>query len=113
MEFQEEVLNQRVPKLILQPIVENSFAHGFENKTDKMKVWIKGYEKDNWWYVEVKDNGQGFDDEALINIKREIENIKRSFNYNEEIEGFEIGKIGLLNTYARMMIFYKNKFVLI
>ncbi|ABP66715.1 histidine kinase internal region [Caldicellulosiruptor saccharolyticus DSM 8903] len=111
MEFQEEVLNQRVPKLILQPIVENSFAHGFENKTDKMKVWIKGYEKDNWWYVEVKDNGQGFDDEALINIKREIENIKRSFNYNEEIEGFEIGKIGLLNTYARMMIFYKNKFV--
>lgn len=111
MEFQEEVLNQRVPKLILQPIVENSFTHGFENKTDIMKIWIKGYVKDNWWYVEVRDNGQGFDDKALINIKREIENIKRSFNYNEEIEGFEIGKIGLLNTYARMMIFYKNKFV--
>lgn len=53
-----------IPKLIIQPIVENSILHAFE-ETDNGTISITAYKNDNKLYIEVTDNGCGIPDDLL------------------------------------------------
>lgn len=61
IEAPENILLQKVPKLILQPIVENAVIHGLEQKTEAGKVTVKASEKENMLNIEISDNGLGMD----------------------------------------------------
>ncbi|MBQ8488950.1 MAG: sensor histidine kinase [Pseudobutyrivibrio sp.] len=58
----------RIPKLILQPFVENSLLHGFENIGYKGKVIININSDENTIYFKLRDNGKGIDKEQLQKI---------------------------------------------
>ena len=53
-----------VPKLIIQPIVENAILHGLE-ECENGKIWLKVYQVENSLCIDVKDNGCGIDDEIM------------------------------------------------
>lgn len=61
LELQEETLECRVPKLIIQPLVENSIVHGLEQKAGSCRVVIKSEIVDDSLFIYVKDNGVGMD----------------------------------------------------
>lgn len=107
----EQVKNNLLPKITLQPIVENSLNHGFTKKSGVMEVTIKGYIKDDWWYIEIIDNGDGFDNNTLEKLKKEMELIKDKFISGDSGTEFAIGGMGLLNTYARLLLFFNNDFI--
>ncbi len=65
MDIAEGMMDYKIPKLILQPIVENAIVHGFENIEDKGKLRIVGYEKQDDIYFEVHDNGIGMTEEQI------------------------------------------------
>jgi len=65
VEVDESVLRFQIPKLTLQPLVENSIYHGLKQKSDKGLLTIKGYMENATVKIEVYDNGVGMD-EALI-----------------------------------------------
>jgi sensor histidine kinase YesM len=51
----------RVPPLLLQPLVENSFVHGFEKSGQEGHVQVSAYKDEEYLYLKIEDNGQGFD----------------------------------------------------
>ena len=52
-----------VPKLILQPLVENAIQHGIEMTEGGGRIEITGAMEDNYLVFRVKDNGQGMSPE--------------------------------------------------
>ena len=61
----EELLDQEIPKMSLQPIVENAVLHGIEPVAEDTTVYIKGWEQDGEFVIEVTDSGRGMTPEEL------------------------------------------------
>lgn len=102
---------ETIPKIVLQQIVENSINHGFEKIQTTMEISISGYISGGWWFIEIRDNGQGFNPEILDDLLIQMKAIKSELAGSELHTGFAIGGMGLLNTYARMVLFYNRQFV--
>ncbi len=67
-EISEEAENFVVPKLILQPLVENSIYHGIRLKGEKGLIRIKGFVADDGLHVIVRDTGVGMSREQIDEI---------------------------------------------
>lgn len=65
--IQEDVWNQLIPKLTLEPIVENAIVHGFEEKADNCRIEVFIEKKEEYLILTVKDNGDGMSEEELEN----------------------------------------------
>lgn len=61
----EELLSARMPRLVLQPLVENAVVHGLEEKTGEGIVKVVVESSRNVLYVYVKDDGVGMDTEQM------------------------------------------------
>ena len=59
------ILPMRIPKLVLQPVVENSFQHGIRNLATQGSVSIRGYQEDDAILLSVEDNVVGIPPEKL------------------------------------------------
>lgn len=98
----ERIKEIRIPKLLIQPLVENAVKYG----TDTEPPWlieIKGCIIDGYWQIMVRDNGPGFSKEKLNLLEKDIEMIKH-------IETFPDTKsMGLLNVFARLYLSYRDK----
>jgi sensor histidine kinase YesM len=86
-----------IPKLLLQPIIENSIKYGFMKKMD-IKIDIKGYKKNNILYLSVKDNGMGMSGHEASKLN---ESMKSSNNSTESN--------GLYNIARRLYLQYGEK----
>lgn len=105
------IQNEIVPKTALQQIAENCINHGFHNSASTMCVTINGYSKEGNWYIEVSDNGQGFGEEALRELNNKMAIAKRRlFQEKSNIE-LEIGGMGLINTYVRLLLIYSDSLI--
>jgi two-component system sensor histidine kinase YesM len=93
----EEILAIRVPKFILQPIVENSLVHGIEGKTGQGRIWIKAGKKGEDLEYEIRDNGAGINAETLEKIRAGA-------------AGLSEDQIGLRNVRQRLGFYYGNDF---
>ena len=95
----------RVPKLILQPIVENAYVHGLKPKKGKGCIMIETTESGGQFEISVMDNGIGMDEEAVSRIKRLFESeepgIKNEYNWQS---------IGLKNVHDRIRFLYGEEF---
>ena len=88
MELEERI----VPKLILQPIVENAILHGLR-ECEEGSIFINIYEKDDVLFIEVSDDGIGIEEEVVKQInERSIEKRK--------------GHIGLRNVDSILSLHY-------
>ena len=59
-EIEPEITGLLVPKIILQPIVENAIKHGVSQVRRHGMITVRGYRKGDDVYLEVSDNGCGF-----------------------------------------------------
>jgi len=55
----EVYLNDHVPKIILQPLIENALYHGIEYMVDEGKIQIEVYQETSHLVLSVEDNGLG------------------------------------------------------
>ncbi|WP_282941026.1 sensor histidine kinase [Paenibacillus sp. RC67] len=62
----ESILQLRIPKLILQPLVENSILHGFKDREEGGSIRIVLRRTKQMLYVSVEDNGVGMDVDGLL-----------------------------------------------
>ncbi|SJZ35127.1 sensor histidine kinase [Anaerorhabdus furcosa] len=86
-----------IPKLIIQPLIENSIKHNFKTK-NTLSIWITADIIDDQLIIEVEDNGEGMNGEELSKI-------------NEIINSKEINQtshIGLANVAKRLYLQYKD-----
>lgn len=63
------VPDHSVPKLILQPLVENAIEHGLDpSKQEEKKLWINVSQNEKMLYLRVRDNGSGMAQEKAEQI---------------------------------------------
>lgn len=96
-----------IPKLIIQPLVENCFKHGFSDSLQPWNIKITCIITSNIFKIEIEDSGNGFNQKALEdfnNFSNEYTLRKHSDLYKDLI----IGGLGLKNIYSRLNIFYKD-----
>lgn len=96
-----------MPKLILQPIVENCFQHGLREIKTEWKIVIEIKEAEKHWFVKVSDNGRGFGREAMEKLDEKLENWQD--NLSDDIGSLGIGGYGLINVIIRLKIAYGKK----
>ena len=68
----EIVLKQEIPKMSLQPIVENSIYHGIEQMAEDTNIYIKGYIENGDCIIEITDAGKGMTDEEVEKLRLKI-----------------------------------------
>ena len=77
LEFVEHVddglLDEEIPCLILQPLVENAIDHGVDPKVSGGKVVLDIRREMGWMVVQVRDDGVGMDEERLRQVQRQLE----------------------------------------
>lgn len=67
-----EVMNARIPKMTLQPIVENAIFHGMENKIGKGHIEIHIESDEERVFVLVEDDGVGMSPEELAALQEKL-----------------------------------------
>ena len=70
-DIDESLLKQAVPKLIIQPIVENAIIHGIENSKNKNLLYISVKRENECIVIIVKDTGIGMTDEKVSELLKE------------------------------------------
>lgn len=96
----DRTLDYMIPKLTLQPLVENSIVHGLEVRAGKGKISIRIQETDRTVLVYVEDDGVGIEESRLDTINKILRQ-----NENEPQNKPDIG-IALYNINARMKLLY-------
>ena len=91
----DEAYEAIIPKLIIQPLVENSIIHGFENQMEGI-IEIDIYRYGNDLMIEVSDNGDGIDEKAMKMINE----------YHSSAEE----SIGLKNIKRILMLYFGNDY---
>jgi len=94
----EEFLDCLIPKLIIQPMIENAVKYGFE-KQDELSVNISCRRMDNYLVLICQDNGYGMDEETLKNIRLLL---------TEEVN--ESTHSGLYNIHRRIQLRYGKEY---
>ncbi|OQY30796.1 MAG: hypothetical protein B6241_15290 [Spirochaetaceae bacterium 4572_59] len=106
-DFQVEEANTlttwKIPRTILQPIIENIFVHALRS-VDFLHIKIILRESQKGLTLQICDNGPGFSDESLRSIRK-----LSDLGFNE-LANMTRGKIGLLNVYFRFFLFFKEGF---
>lgn len=90
-----------IPKLLIQPIVENAFKYAF-CVSPPWRLMIRSYVKNETWFLEIEDNGGTMNNEK----KKELIHLYENLNMNEELKSMEIGGMGLKNVYLRLKLLY-------
>ena len=94
-----EVLNSvLLPKLTLQPLVENAITHGYTGKNMYRHLSITGEVKSDYFVIEIRDNGTGFRPEQLVSINETLRKIKDGLSTSKDA----CGHIGLVGTCLRL-----------
>jgi two-component system sensor histidine kinase YesM len=86
--------------LIIQPIVENCYAHGVESMKTGAYIFIKLLRHGNNCIIEVSDNGKGMSEERLIEVRQKVAGSDASTGKS----------IGLTNTNSRVKKFYGEEY---
>lgn len=55
-----------VPRLSIEPIVENAVCHGLEPKDEKGHIWVNISQDNTTLKIHIEDNGVGFDSERIV-----------------------------------------------
>ncbi|QIW21044.1 two-component system sensor histidine kinase LytS [Bacillus thuringiensis] len=92
MYIEEELKTTLVPPFVLQLLVENALRHGFPKKQPVCEVEVHVFEKGGMVHFEVKDNGQGIEEERLEQLGKMVVSSKKGtgtalYNINERLIG--------------------------
>jgi two-component system sensor histidine kinase YesM len=96
-DISDEVLDWKVVKLSLQPIIENAIYHGINTETDSGKVIIRAFKRDDKLILEVEDDGYGIPEDR-------IEEMYQSIKFESDNKS-----VGLRNVYQRLKIYHGDE----
>lgn len=86
-----------IPRLVLQPLVENAIRHGILKKADGGNVWLNIERTMDGIYFEVQDDGVGMSDEMIVSLTTD----------NPDRKG-----IGIMNIHNRLLKYYHSGLII-
>lgn len=103
-DIDEDLLAGKVPKLLVQPLVENCVKYAI-NVPPPWIISIHIYEKEDKRIIQVRDNGPGFSGEYL----KKFGNWVAQTDSDKPLPELEINGMGLFNLYTRLYLKYGKK----
>lgn len=98
-----------VPKLILQPLVENCIQHGFKESGENLEIAITSTMTEELWTLVVRDNGCGFPQAELERIRTRIGDYLQSLDDGVPGEKLTLGGMGVVSTFARLRFLFREQ----
>lgn len=95
VQIPEMIEIQEIPKMSLQPIVENAIIHGIEENDEDAVISIKAVVREKDFAIEITDSGKGMNQE-------ELELLYKKMNGEVEVSGGSGNGIGLKNVQDRI-----------
>lgn len=89
-----ELLGISIPRLLLQPIVENAVQHGIDRRVEGGKVCLSASLKDMWLEIRVEDNGVGMNQHELDALEKRLNDAAADEH------------LGLWNIHRRLTLLY-------
>lgn len=99
----DEILKQEIPKMSLQPIIENAIYHGIEQLAEDTNIYVKGILVGGDCLIEITDSGKGMTQE-------EVDRLKKKIAGELESDGGAGNGIGLKNVQDRIQIAFGKKY---
>ena len=88
----EDLYEYKIPKITIQPLVENALYHGIKNKRGQGTITVTGKRNENGFVLYVRDNGIGMTQERLKEVRAGIQKLSYTgkeiyglYNVNERI----------------------------
>ena len=100
IDIPEELEKYTIPKITLQPLVENALYHGIKNKRGLGHIKISGEMMSSYLLLYIEDNGIGIDDKRLKQISDKIN--------NTAVDDNEV--FGLHNVNERIRLKFGNRY---
>lgn len=93
----ETIWSQEIPKMSLQPIIENAIYHGIEEIAEDTSIYMKGILFEDYCTIEITDSGKGMTEEEVSRLQQKISGVI-------ETSGSSGNGIGLKNVQDRIKI---------
>ena len=88
----QELYQNLIPKITIQPLVENALYHGIKNKRGRGLIAVSGKLEEDYFVIQIEDNGIGISPERLSQVRERIHHrasedndIYGLYNVNERI----------------------------
>lgn len=105
IDVEESMKDFSVPRLLLQPIVENAVVHGFSERNVSAVIEIKAKQLEHETIISIKDNGKGMTDKECMLMNQFL-----SSTEDENLEHYD--RVGLVNVSQRVKLTYgKESFI--
>lgn len=101
IDIKEEIYDCLIPKLTLQPLVENALYHGIKNQRDKGLIRITGWREGKRIFLQVADNGVGMSMSKLDKLRK---------NIDSALDELEQSGFGLANVNQRIQYYYGKEY---
>lgn len=98
IDIEDKLLECIVPKLILQPIIENAIKYGFE-KRSILNIKVTAYSEQEKLYILIKDSGFGISKERMNYLNKLLNK-----------DNNDTGSIGLYNVHKRVKLLYGKEY---
>ena len=101
IDIPEYIMQGLIPRVPIQPMVENAIIHGFEQRQEPGTICIRGWTADDRLLIEVADDGQGIAPERLAQIRSQLTCL------DDRAQTPALG-IGIRNLHARLKLLYET-----
>ena len=102
----EKIMSCRIPKLTLQPILENSIIHGVELKVGGGNLYIRFCCTKDRLIIRISDDGVGMDERTLAKLNQKLGKSTQTLHDEEEKQG----GIALVNVNNRIHLIFGDEY---
>jgi two-component system sensor histidine kinase YesM len=103
IEYEYEMEQSIMLKLLLQPLVENALYHGIKNKRGKGTIIVRGWSEKDHLCFSVADNGIGMTEEQLASVREQLAGMP-----GQKTPEVENRIYGLYNVAKRLELYYNR-----
>lgn len=103
----EDIMNCKIPKLTLQPILENSIIHGTELKIGTGNLRIQFARTEERLLIRISDDGVGMDEQTLAQLNKKLGRNDNVAAYQGEEQK---GGIALVNVNSRIHLLFGEEY---
>ena len=93
IEVDPSIYHYAIPKMTLQPLVENAIYHGLKTRKEKVNIYVKGWSENELIHLLIEDDGVGMSEEKIKEVMENEDDMKK-------------GHFGLSSVHRRIQIYY-------
>ncbi len=102
----EECMSTMVPKLILQPLLENAIYHGIKQKRGTGHITVRVHRQEDMICMAVSDDGKGMDE----GTRHSLQNLLKTGDRNDDITPDDNQSFGLYYVRERLQLRYGDNY---